>query len=100
MSKLILVRHSEPKVESEVRANRWQLSARGRDRCIGLAQRLAIHAPDILLSSTEPKSRETAEIAADRLGVPVAIAQGLHEHERKSVPYMSAQKFRDGVEDC
>lgn len=61
-------------------------------------KRLAIHAPDILLSSTEPKSRETAEIAADRLGVPVAIAQGLHEHERKSVPYVSAQKFRDSAE--
>ncbi len=78
MNKLILVRHSESKVEPVVPANRWRLSARGRDRCIGLAQRLAVQGPDIMLSSTEPKARETAEIAADRLGVPVAVVEGLH----------------------
>ena len=98
MNKLILVRHSEPKIEPKVRANRWHLSARGRDRCIGLAQRLAAHAPDIMLSSTEPKARETAEIAADTLGILVAVAEGLYEHERKSAPYVSAQQFRAAVE--
>ena len=98
MNKLILVRHSEPNIEPKVPANRWRLSARGRDRCTGLAQRLAAHGLDIMLSSTEPKARETAEIAADRLGIPVAVAEGLHEHERESVPYVSAQEFRTAVE--
>jgi 2,3-bisphosphoglycerate-dependent phosphoglycerate mutase len=98
MKKLILVRHSEPKIEPGVRSYRWHLSNHGKERCIGLAERLAAHAPDIMLSSTEPKARETAEIAADRLGIPVAVAEGLHEHERKSAPYVSAQKFRDAVE--
>jgi broad specificity phosphatase PhoE len=51
-----------------------------------------------MLSSTEPKARETAEIAADTLGIPVAVAEGLHEHERKSAPYVSAQQFRAAVE--
>ena len=98
MKKLILVRHSEPKIELGIPANRWSLSARGMDRCIGLARRLAAHGPDILLSSTEPKARETPEIAADRLGIPVSVVEGLHEHERKSVPYVSAQEFRNAVE--
>ena len=98
MNKLILVRHSEPKIEPGVRVNRWRLSTPGRDRCIGLAQRLAAHDPGIMLSSTQPKAHETAEIAADHLGIPAAVAEGLHEHERKSVPYVSAQEFRNAVE--
>lgn len=97
MTKLILVRHSEPDIEPGVRANRWRLSARGRDRCVGLAQRLAAHSPAIMLSSVEPKARETAELVAGRLGIPADVVQGLHEHERKTAPYVSEREFKAAV---
>ncbi len=63
-----------------------------------LAQRLAAHDPGIMLSSTQPKAHETAEITVDHLGIPAAVAEGLHAHERKSAPYVSAQEFKAAME--
>ena len=97
MKKLILIRHSEPEVEPGVPANRWRLSARGRDRCVGLAQRLAAHRPAIVLTSIEPKARETGEMVADRLRIPSYVLEGLHEHERKTAPYVGEPEFKDAV---
>ena len=51
-----------------------------------------------MLSSTQPKAHETTEIAADHLGIPAAVAEGLREHERKSAPYVSAQEFKAAVD--
>lgn len=36
---------------------------------------------------------ETAELAAARLGVPVEVAEGLHEHVRTETPYLSQDAF-------
>jgi len=85
MRKLILVRHSAPEIVSDVSANQWHLSNTGRLRCRKLAERLAVHAPDVIVSSLEPKATETGQIIADILGKPFETAENLHEHERSNV---------------
>ena len=50
-----------------------------------------------MLSSFEPKARETAGLVADLLGIPADVAQGLHEHERKTVPYVGEREFKAAV---
>ena len=57
---MLLVRHSLPALDPSVPPEEWQLSDEGRRRCGALAERLAAREPAVLLSSTEPKARETA----------------------------------------
>jgi broad specificity phosphatase PhoE len=50
-----------------------------------------------MLSSIEPKARETAELVAGRLGIPANVAQGLHEHERTTTRYVGEREFKTAV---
>jgi broad specificity phosphatase PhoE len=79
---VILIRHSLPQMDENIPASQWHLSGEGRRRCTSLAERLEIYHPQILLSSTEIKAIETAQIVAKRLGLPCTTATGLHEQER------------------
>jgi broad specificity phosphatase PhoE len=98
MRKLILVKHAPPEVLPDVPPAKWALSAKGRDACALLAERLASHAPAVIVSSEEPKAAETARLVAERLNVPWRTAPGLHEHDRSNVPHMRSGEFISMVE--
>lgn len=99
MSKLILVKHSLPEIKPDVPANRWRLSDEGRARCALLSDRLALHTPDIVVASVEPKATETGQIVAARLKIPFETAKDLHEHNRSNVPFFADKKqFQASVE--
>ena len=99
VSKLILVKHSLPDIKPDIPAKRWRLSEEGRVRCNLLADRLALHAPDIIVSSVEPKARETGQIVAKRLQLPFEVTKDLHEHDRTNVPFFEDKKaFQASVE--
>ena len=91
--KLILVKHAPPEVVPETPSEKWVLSEKGRAICVPLAERLAAHAPAVIVSSEEPKAAETARLVAERLGVPWRTATGLHEHDRSNVPHMRSGEF-------
>lgn len=93
MRKLILVKHARPEIDPEVVPSRWELSAAGRDSCAELAAKLAPHQPAVLLSSVEPKARQTADLLAAELSIPTEVAEDLHEHERDEVPHMQTRDF-------
>ncbi len=93
MRYLILTKHSLPEIDPAVPAAEWRLSEEGRRRCEPLAERLAAYRPWIVVSSIEPKARETAAIVAGRLRVPCETAAGLHEHDRRGVGFMSPPVF-------
>jgi broad specificity phosphatase PhoE len=97
--RLILVRHSLPELDLGVPANEWHLSAEGRRRCLALAERLAAYAyaPDVVLSSVEPKAIETAELVVRHLGLPSETVVGLQEHERSEVGRLDRDQFHDAV---
>ncbi len=95
---LILVKHSLPEIQEELPAREWKLSDEGRMRAGRLAERLNEYQPAVVVSSIEPKARETAEIIADRLEVEFHVVDGLHEHDRHTTPYRSKADFEQSIQ--
>ena len=83
MRTLILVRHSESKLQENLPPQEWRLTSRGRRLCSPLASKVAMHSPNLILTSEEIKARETGKILAEFLDVDCMTAQGLHEHLRE-----------------
>lgn len=46
-----------------------------------------------MISSEEPKAVETAEIAAEHLGIGCCVYPGLHEHDRTGMPFLGDEEF-------
>lgn len=82
MSELLLVRHGETDWN---RLQRWQgqadppLNERGREQADELARALAGQSIEAIYASDLRRARETADIVAARLGLPVASEPGLRE---------------------
>lgn len=92
-ARLVLVKHSAVDVVPGRPPRTWELSAEGRRRAGVLADRLADFDPARVVSSVEPKAVETAEIVAQRLGVPAVTLPGLHEQVRETAPFLGAEAF-------
>ena len=75
-------------------AREWPLSPAGQADAERLAELLAPYAPATIIASDEPKAQQTAQPLADRLGLTVATMPGLHEHERRTVNYLSDEAFQ------
>ena len=59
---LILVKHSVPQLEPDQPAHAWKLSEEGRLRANRLGEQLEEFEPEVIVSSREPKAKETADI--------------------------------------
>ena len=100
MCKLVLVRHSQPEIVPDLPASQWRLSQVGRQRCKRLAEKLAVYAPDVIVTSLEPKAVETGQIVARLLDRPFETAADLHEHDRRNVGFLGdRQQFEARVVD-
>ena len=77
----------------------WRLSEEGRRRCGPLAERLARYEPRVLLASTEPKARETAELVAPALGLEVELSDGLRETSRQTVGWLAREELDRGIRE-
>jgi len=98
MSKLILIKHASPLVDPAKPSDQWKLSEKGRASCDALAIELASHRLTLIVSSEEPKARETAELVARKLDVPFETASDLHEHDRSNVAHMRSGDFISMIE--
>jgi broad specificity phosphatase PhoE len=98
MHRLILIKHSAVQVRPGSAPETWPLSPEGQVRCEPLAQRLEALAPDRVITSAEPKAAQTGQIVAERLGLPIESAPGLHEHVRTRVPHMASAQFISMIE--
>ena len=97
MPHLILVKHAPPEIIPTLPAKQWHLSEAGRTLCTLLADQLATYAPDVLVSSSEPKALETAHLVAQRMYTSVQIVDGLHEHDRSHTPWLGPEEFDRAV---
>src|SRR5688500_6185252 len=95
--RLILIRHSQSQPDPERPASQWPLTEEGRRRCGPLAERLAAYAPDAIVTSHERKAIETGSLLAAHLGIQVAVGDGLHEHRREHVGWLSNPAFEQAV---
>ncbi len=91
---LILVKHSLPGVVEDLPAHEWKLSDEGRARAKRLSEQLTRFQPEMVVSSNEPKARETAEIIARSHQLEVHFVEDLHEHARSNTPYLSQDEFQ------
>lgn len=66
MRKLILIKHAMPVLRDGVPPAHWELSEEGRHATVSLAKELAVFPIVAVLTSTEPKARETARVLADQ----------------------------------
>ena len=100
MSKsLILVRHSLPEIQKDRPAREWKLSPDGRLRARLLSERIRSYPVDVLFSSVEPKAVETAQILAAACDVELHVVEGLQEHDRSNVPYLTRPEFESAVRE-
>ena len=96
---LILVKHSLPEIVENVPAQDWKLSDDGRVCAQQLAARLNQYQPEVIVSSVEPKAKETAEIIARKHNLELQIVEGLHEHDRSKVAYLLKDEFQAAVRE-
>jgi len=94
MTRLILIRHSQPAIDPCVSPAQWPLSALGRQRCVPLARLLARYQPAALYASQEAKAAETAALVAHELGLPYHTRPGLHEHLRTIDDWLTEVEFK------
>lgn len=90
--RLVFIRHSAVAVDPAKPAREWLLSDNGRSRARQLAPQLIPYHPTRILTSEEPKARETGQIIANKLGLPWQTALNLHEHERGKEPYFASRE--------
>jgi broad specificity phosphatase PhoE len=95
---LILIKHAAPLVDPAKSSDLWKLSEAGREQAGKLAEALRAQEIAAIVSSEEPKAKETAEILARALGVNVATSRELREHDRRNVPHMRSRDFISMVE--
>jgi broad specificity phosphatase PhoE len=91
--KLILIKHARPETRDDVPSHQWRLSEAGRASCAALVEKLHAYAPGVIVTSNEPKARETGQLVAGTLGVSCETAAGLEEHDRSNVPFMRSADF-------
>ncbi|HZB35202.1 MAG TPA: histidine phosphatase family protein [Gaiellaceae bacterium] len=96
---MLLVRHSAPELDPSAPSEEWRLSEDGRRRCGPLAERLARYEPRVLLSSSEPKARETAELVAPALGLEMQVSDGLRETARRTVGWLAPEDLDRGIRE-
>ena len=93
MRKLVLIKHARPEIDNNRPASEWALSEEGRLACPALAEAIRPHAPASIVSSDEPKARETAELIGRALNIVPTVAPDLHEHDRSNVRFMPPREF-------
>lgn len=96
---LILVKHSVPEIEEGRHASAWPLSKEGQFRAHRLALELETYTPEVILSSDEPKARETAEILARHFQLDLKTVPDLREHDRSNVAYLPHDAFQASVRE-
>ncbi len=93
MRQIVLVKHAAPVVVPGKSADRWPLSAAGRESAKALAGELKMFGATQVISSIEPKASETGQLIAAELALAAQMHEGLHEHERRTVPHLRTSDF-------
>lgn len=99
MGKLIMVRHGESEGNRDRRftiSSEVPLTDLGRQQAREAAQRIAIRFnPKLVISSPYRRARQTSEIIAGELGLPIEVVHDLHERELGALKGESYDLLRD-----
>jgi broad specificity phosphatase PhoE len=93
MARAYFITHPDVIIDPQKPIERWGLSPRGRERMTaGLAQPW-LRSVGLVLSSSEQKALDGAEILVAALGVPQRVIQELGEYDRSSTGLLPPELF-------
>jgi broad specificity phosphatase PhoE len=99
MGKLIMVRHGESEGNRDRRFTSSPdvpLTDLGRRQAREVAQRISmLFAPELIISSPYLRARQTSEIIAAELGLPIEVVHDLHERDLGVLKGQSYDLLRD-----
>jgi broad specificity phosphatase PhoE len=86
---------SHPQVFIDPRTNvqEWSLSDEGRARMNGVAQSPSLIDTHRVLTSSETKARQAADIIASGLGITVEVIDNTYENDRSSTGFLPPDEF-------
>lgn len=91
---IYLIRHARTRINPTTDAADWVLEPSALQDCYLLATSLKDAGITRLVTSKEPKAITTGQTVAEALALPLEVAVGLHEHDRRGVPFLSAEVFQ------
>lgn len=91
---LILVRHARPKIDPDTPPAEWELCPDGVLATGQLADKLARFSPVACVTSAERKARETAQVLAETLKLPLEVDPALGEHKRQHPSFGTEAEFQ------
>lgn len=94
MTKLVLIRHANPKMIPDVNSHYWELSDKGQSNCTPLAEKLRAYDIQRIIASEEPKATETGQLVAKHLNLPFTTAANLYEQERYTTGWFDSVEAR------
>lgn len=97
MTSIIFLTHPEVVIDPLQPIPEWPLSAIGRARAEAFADLLADRNVTAIYASGERKAMDGAQIAADRLGLPVKSDHDLGENDRSATGYIAPPEFWEVV---
>jgi broad specificity phosphatase PhoE len=89
----LFITHTEVVVQPLVPTPLWHLAEHGRRRARGFAASGALAGVDLLISSTETKAVETADLMGEALGLPTVRSAQLGENDRSSTGFLPRDEF-------
>jgi broad specificity phosphatase PhoE len=92
---VVLAKHARPEVDPRAPASSWVLGRTGFEGAERLALRLELINPALVVTSVEPKARDTGRIVAAALDLPFQTGHDLHEHVRRG--YLERDQFSASV---
>lgn len=99
MTKLFLITHPDVVIDPKQAIDEWILSEKGIDRAKALMSEPFWKDISAIYSSTEPKARAVAEMAAHKFYIPIFERECLVEIDRSSTGFMPFDEFMTVVND-
>lgn len=93
--RLVLIKHSAPEMQIQAESRFWHLSAEGRRRCAPLAEKLRRFNLTRIVSSSEPKAVETAELLASELSRTHIVRPDLQENDRTGLGFVGHEAYQE-----
>ena len=97
MKKLFLISHPDVVINPNQAIDEWVLSEKGLDRAKALMTETFWKDISVIHTSTEPKAKTVAEMAARNFNVPIFEKECLVEIDRSSTGFMPYDEFMSTI---
>lgn len=99
MKKLFLITHPDVIIDPNQAIDEWVISEKGIDRAKALMTEMFWKDISVIYTSTEPKAKTVAEMAAQKFNIPIFEKENLVEIDRSSTGFMPYDEFMNTVVD-